>query len=108
VYLRLHYIQSLVKKGPTNGFIKSTPIITINVEGANDYQMVANDKISIEYPPSASDTIEVACSTGLPSGFICVFHYSNTYKTIITMIQNHDTKPTYIHEVLYRRATTSL
>ena len=60
---------TLIGQWPTNGFIKSTPIITINVEGANDYAMLANDKISIEYPPSASDTIEVACGTGLPSGF---------------------------------------
>ena len=31
--------------------------------------MVANDKVSIEYPPNATDTIELACGTGLPAGF---------------------------------------
>ena len=36
---------------------------------SNMYQMGANDKISIEYPPYATDTIEVACGTGLPAGF---------------------------------------
>ena len=46
-------------------------IQTIVVEGANEYQMVADDKISIEYPPAETDTIEVACSTtqSLPAGF---------------------------------------
>lgn len=50
---------------------KNIGIITINVEGANDYQMLANDKLSIEYPPSSTDTIEVACSTtqSLPTDF---------------------------------------
>lgn len=48
---------------------QSIGLITINVEGANDYQMVANDKLSIEYPPDNTNTIEVACGTGLPSGF---------------------------------------
>ena len=49
--------------------LRHSGIITINVQGGNDYQMVANDKLSIEYPPDNSNTIEVACSTGLSSGF---------------------------------------
>jgi hypothetical protein len=54
---------------------KSSGIITIEVgqgfrtQITNIYQMVASDKVSIEYPPFATDTIEIACGAGLPSGF---------------------------------------
>ena len=44
-------------------------LITINVQGYNNYAMLANDKISIEYPPDDTNYIEVACGTGLPTGF---------------------------------------
>jgi hypothetical protein len=65
----------LIGQWPTNGYTKATPIITIEVDQgfktgiSTMYQMVANDKISIEYPPFATDTVEIACSSGLPSGF---------------------------------------
>jgi hypothetical protein len=48
---------------------KSTGLITAGIEGFSTYEMVANDKISIEYPPDSTNTIELACGTGLPSGF---------------------------------------
>jgi hypothetical protein len=44
-------------------------IISATIQGGNEYQMVANDKISIEYPPNENNTIELTCSTGLPAGF---------------------------------------
>ena len=43
--------------------------------------MVANDKTSIEYPPSATDTIEIACSSGLASGFTSQ-QYTDSYAAI--------------------------
>ena len=51
------------------GVPNSIPWINITVQGGNEYQMVANDKVSIEFPPDATNTIELACSTGLPAGF---------------------------------------
>ena len=48
--------------------------INITVEGgSNEYQMVANDKLSIEFPPDATNTIEIATNTQVsnPAGFTC-------------------------------------
>jgi hypothetical protein len=45
--------------------------INIVVEGSNAYQMLANDKLSIEYPPDSTNTVTIGTSTtqGNPSGF---------------------------------------
>jgi hypothetical protein len=59
VLLAEHPVSEPVKAG----------LITVVVEGSNSYEFVANDKISIEYPPNETDTIELACGTNLPSGF---------------------------------------
>ena len=58
----------------------STGFITINVEGVQDYAMLANDKISLEYPPNATDTISIGTSTtqGNPTGFTCQ-QYTGSY-----------------------------
>jgi len=48
---------------------KNTGLITASIQGFSTYEMVANDKISLEYLPDLTNTIELACGTGLPSGF---------------------------------------
>ena len=56
----------------TTGGGPYTPVWNnITIEAANEYQMVANDKLSLEYTPDATNTIEIGTSTtqSNPSGF---------------------------------------
>lgn len=53
---------------------------TITVEGHSDYQMVADDKLSIEYPPDPDNTIEIATSTAAaPAGYKSQSYDGETY-----------------------------
>ena len=47
--------------------------IKITVEGFSEYQMVANDKLSLEYIPDDTNTITIGTSTtqSNPAGFTC-------------------------------------
>ncbi|SRR5829696_2862032 len=63
----------LMQEWPINGdYTVKQGWINVDVRGANEYQMLANDKVSLEHTPvSNDDTIAMAVSTtqGNPSGF---------------------------------------
>jgi hypothetical protein len=58
---------------------KSTGLIMTSIEGFNSYEMLANDKISLEYEPNDTDTIELACGTSLPTGFTSQSYDGESY-----------------------------
>ena len=52
---------------------------TVTIEGHNAYVMVANDKISIEYPSNTLDGLSIATADSSPSGFTSQSHNGSTY-----------------------------
>ena len=63
--------------------------IHISVQGGNEYAMLANDKISLEFPPDATNTIEIGTGTGLPAGFTSQQYtgsYTNTAQPLAISI----------------------
>lgn len=71
----------LIAEWPIEDTIReANGIHVVTIQGHNDYAMVANDKVSIEYPSSATNGLSIASAgSNNISGFTSQSHSGSTY-----------------------------